>query len=475
MPVRLGRTAVIHFITQVVVSLSGFLATYAIARFLGGASLGEYSKAVAILFIAMIPAAAIGEAVTKRMSEGTDARQYFGGGFVLMGIVLIGLLGLTWLARPYLNSYVGEPVASEFAMLLAAAAAFRLIKGVLNGDKQVARAGSVRAFERLIRTGLQVTVIILGFVVTGLIVGHAVSLLLGSLIGLALYRTLPKLPDRKHVDHLVEYAQYTWMGKTKGRVFGWTDTIVLGFFVSSTLIGIYEVAWSLSSLFILVSNSIKQTLFPEFSDLGTDRNYERIQHYLNEGLVFTAVFAIPGFVGAAMIGPRVLAIYQEGFEKGATVLLLLILARTLSAFGEQFVSAINAIDRPDIAFRISILFIVGNITLNIGLVSLFDWTGAAVATFLAASGWAVLSYAALAKLIGRPSIPWIEIGYQVAAAAVMAGALIILLGVMPDNRLSTLVTVFAGGTVYTVALVTLSKRVREKVCSLVPRVPEPNV
>lgn len=119
-------------------------------------------------------------------------------------------------------------------------------------------------------------------------------------------------------------------------------------------------------------------------------------------------------------------------------------------------------------------FIVRNITLNIGLISLFDWTGVAVATLLAASGWAALGYATLAKLIGWPSIPWVELGYQVAVAVVMAGVLIILFGTMPDNRLSTLVTVFAGGTVYSVALLTLSKHVREKARSLVPRDSEPN-
>jgi len=464
---KLGKEAALHFASQTVVSLSGFFATYAIASVLGSAPLGRYSKAVAVLFMVMIPAAAIGAAVTKRMSEGRAPQQYFGAGVVLMTGAIAGLVAVTLLVGPHLNRYVGAPVAVEFALLLTAAGAFRLVKGALKGEKQVARSGSVQGFERILRTGTQVALLLSGFVVTGLVLGHALSLFVGSLVGLLIAQTWPRMPEGKHVRHLGEFVRYSWMGKLKGRTFGWTDTIVLGFFVSSSLIGIYEVAWTLASTLILVSNSIEQTLFPEFSELSVEDDYEQIHHYLNEGLVFAAVFSIPGLAGAAMVGPRVLAVYSSEFRQGAHILLLLILARLFAAFGEQFISAINAIDRPDVAFRISGLFIGANIVLNVVLVWRFGWAGAAAATLLAGAGLLVLGYAALTHLIGRPEMPWRAFGAQLLAALAMVGYLAAVLEFAPSGPIGTLALVMSASIVYTAALLAVSGRIRTKVTSLV--------
>ncbi|QPV62688.1 lipopolysaccharide biosynthesis protein [Halosimplex litoreum] len=468
---KLGKEAALHFASQAVVSLSGFFATYAIASVLGSAPLGRYSKAVAVLFMVIIPAAAIGAAVTKRMSEGRAPEQYFGAGVVLMGGAIAGLVAVTLLVGPHLDRYVGAPVAVEFALLLAAAGTFRLVKGVLKGEKQVARSGSVQGFERIFRTVTQVALLLLGFVVTGLVLGHALSLFVGSLVGLFVARSWPRMPDAHHVRHLGEFVRYSWMGKLKGRTFGWTDTIVLGFFVSSSLIGIYEVAWTLASTLILVSNSIEQTLFPEFSELSVEDDYEQIHHYLNEGLVFAAVFSIPGLAGAAMVGPRVLAVYSTEFRQGAQILLLLILARLFAAFGEQFISAINAIDRPDVAFRISGLFIGVNVVLNVILVWQFGWMGAAVATLLAGVGLLVLGYASLARLIGRPAVPWRAFGAQSLATLVMVGYLAAVLKYAPGGPVATLALVVSASVVYTAALFVVSERIRTKAASLVGRSP----
>ncbi|MFC7007102.1 hypothetical protein [Halalkalicoccus salilacus] len=66
---RLGRTTAVYFGSQVVISLSGFVATFAIARLLGAAVLGQYAVVVALLFWITIPVNAISSAINKRISE----------------------------------------------------------------------------------------------------------------------------------------------------------------------------------------------------------------------------------------------------------------------------------------------------------------------------------------------------------------------------------------------------------------------
>ena len=52
---RLGRTAFLHFLSQVVVSVSGFAATFAIARLGGADVLGGVAVAVALTFWLDVP------------------------------------------------------------------------------------------------------------------------------------------------------------------------------------------------------------------------------------------------------------------------------------------------------------------------------------------------------------------------------------------------------------------------------------
>ncbi|GGN88040.1 MULTISPECIES: oligosaccharide flippase family protein [Haloarcula] len=476
---RLGKTTILHFGTQVLTSVSGFAATFVIAYLLGAEGLGSYSIIVAIGFFWLgIPANAVSTAVRKRMSEGERVREYFSAGFAInvAGGVLLGALVL--LASRVLQATLPQS-EREFVAILSThplAIAGLVVGGVvlrssmagLDGQKRVAASGGLQAIERTGRTVLQVAVLLLGLGVAGLAFGHAVSLLVVGLAGLALVRVRPTIPPLSLVRDLLGFARYAWMGALRSRVFGWMDTIVLSFFVTASLIGIYEAAWGLASLLGMVSGSISRTLFPEVSDLSTDRNYERIKHYLDEGLVFAGVFVIPGLLGVAVIGGRVLAFYRPEFAKGAEILMILIAAYGADVYASQFVSVINAVDEPKVAYRINLAFVTINVVLNVVLVWQFGWYGAAVATAVASWFRAVGGYWSLRRIIGDLSVPTREIAFEVLAALLMVAVLVPLHGRAPSGRLWTLFLVLAGAGVYVTALLAVSTRVRTKATGLVP-------
>jgi O-antigen/teichoic acid export membrane protein len=460
---RLGRTTLLHFASQVGVSLSGFAATFAIAR-LGGANvLGTYAVAVALTFWFNVPATAIGDAITKRLSEGSERGRLLATGLVIeLGIAAIVGLGLL-AGVPLVESFVGAPVGELVAALVTANVALVTTVAVLNGEKKVAQSGWLKTLERVVRSVIHIAAVVLGFGVAALVAGHVVAVLVAVGVGVFLTGLRPSRPTVADARSLLRYARYAWLGKLKTRAFGWMDTIVLaGFAVGASLIGVYEVAWSLASVFALVAVSVKSTLFPELSDLSTSEDYERIHHYLNEGMVFTGVFIIPGLFGAWILGERVLRVYSPEFTQGALVLVVLVLARMLAAYGEQLLNAVNAVDRPDVAFRINALFVVVNLGLNVGLVYAYGWVGAAVATALSGGVVMMLSYRALARLIGRPDLPLAEFGRQLLASLVMSGAVLAAAQVVPGTHYATVGLAFGGAAVYTVALLGLSGRVRGK-------------
>jgi O-antigen/teichoic acid export membrane protein len=464
---RLEKETLSHFLSQFLLSVAGFVATFAIARILGAAGVGIYALGVAILIIAQIPGEGVLRAINKRVSEGAEEGAFASAGLIAAvlsgGVVSVGILAL----RPYVNRFVGADVAVVLVVILVTSLLTRGVRSVLKGEKKVAVAGWVGAVERVSRAGFQIGLILLGFGVVGLFWGHAAALVVAAFIGMLFVGVDLAVPKRHHFTETFNFGKYAWLTNTKTKSFGWMDTIVLGFFVASSLIGVYEVAWTLASFFALLSKSIEQVLFPEISGLDARGEADRIRTYVNEGLSYAGLLLIPGFFGAAAIGEDILRIYKPVFTQGYYVLLLLISARLAHSYGSQLIFAIEAVNRPQVAFRVNMAFIVANTVLNVLLIWAFGWYGAAVATLVASALLLGLGYYYISTLMEPPSIPYRPVGNQVFSSLLMLGVVVGLESLLPTSHPITLALALIGGVIYFGSLVTLSPQLRIKVSSFV--------
>jgi O-antigen/teichoic acid export membrane protein len=466
---RPANTTLATLFSEVARSLIGFLVTLYLARELGASVLGAFFVVIALVVWLRVPMNAIGSAITKRVSEGTERGAFLGAGGALYALLtLVMALGIL-VANDAVNAHVGAPVAPFVAVLLVGNGFFSYVTNSLDGQKRVASSSVLKAAENIAEGGAQIVFVLLGYELVGLLFGQAVALLGGGAVGLGLFVFRPTFPGREHFESLMEYARYSWLGTVSGRTFGWMDTLVLSFFVGSGLIGVYEISWRLASVLILLGNAIQRTLFPEISDLADEGNESKIQFFLNEGLFYTGLLAIPGLFGAAVLGTKVLRIYGPEFTAGTVVLLVLVLARLVDAYGNLLLTTVNGLDRPDIAFRINGVFMVSNLVLNVGLVYLFGWYGAAVATAASSGITATLGLFATRRLLGDVNIPIAGIAKQVLASVAMAGIIVAVRSTIPITSMyHTIGYVVFGATVYGIAMLIISRRLRDKVISLLP-------
>jgi O-antigen/teichoic acid export membrane protein len=148
---------------------------------------------------------------------------------------------------------------------------------------------------------------------------------------------------------------------------------------------------------------------------------------------------------------------------------ILVGALILDAYASLILSVIKALDRPDIVLRIDLVLVSMNVVLNVALVYLYGWHGAAVATLVSGGVTLGLSYVAITRLIGRPSVPYREIGEELVASVLMFACIVAFQEYAAPGVVGTVSLVAAGGVVYTVLLLGISPRIRQKARALAPR------
>jgi O-antigen/teichoic acid export membrane protein len=424
--------------------------------------LGVFVQATALIAVITLPVKTLTGAASKRVSERQEPDKYFTACVIILIGFVIAIGTLMLVGSSLLNSYLGAPVAGLVILYMASNSINNIYTSVLTGEKKVVASGVLNAIEQGLRFLLQFSLILLGYTLAGLFFGQIFSLIGAALVGVYVSDLRIKRPSWFHARRLLNFAKYTWMSQIKGRSFSWMDILILGVFVESSLVGIYEVSWTLASVLILVSQSVQQTLFPELSELGVDQEYAKVRHFLEEGLVFVGIFAIPGLFGSLVIGEDLLMIYRPIFGQGQPVLLLLIVARLVDAYASQLISVIAAVDYPEFVFRVGVMFTVVNIGLNLLLIWHFGWIGAAVATCLATVVELVLGYVYLSEIIGRVIVPVRTIGAQIGAGCFMAGVLFVVTRFIAVTNYTVIAFVGLGAVIYIGVLLGISSRVRQK-------------
>lgn len=478
---KIGQTSIIVYISSLLGSILGFLATLYFARALGAEVLGVYSVVIAVLaWLKLGGDLGVGNAIKKRISEGDEPGSYFVAGalsiLTLGGILSLGLV----LASPLLDLYIEEfSTYSEVSViwfliaLLFVRLVYSILTSTLAGQRRVHITGVLAPVKIGVQSILQIALVVAGFSLVGMLVGFWLGIVIVATIGF-LYLSPPiSRPAVHHFRSLYDYAKYSWFGGIKSRTFNDVDILVLGAFVSANLVGVYAVAWSIARFLDLFSSAISESLFPEISHQSAQKSREAVVGIIEDGLAYSGLIVLPGLVGGAMLSDRLLQIYGPEFVQGSTILVLLILATLLYSYQKQLLNAVNALDRPDLAFRINLVFVALNVFLNVLLVWWIGWVGAAIATVLSVGVALYLSFVVLHNLVSI-RVPWSAIGQQCIAALLMGAVIfgvlqiIEMTTVVQHNLIIVLSLVTFGGIVYFVSLLLISTHFRAVVDRNVP-------
>jgi len=473
---RIGQTSFISFVSKVLSSAAGFVATIFFARLLGAEVLGAYYLLLSIVgWLSLLGSIGFGSAITKRVSEGTDRGEYkLAGGIIIASIGATIVLSLV-VFRGFIAQLFGIERIDFIILLLTVGLLGSYVDAMLRGIHLIHVSAILKIARRLARTILQVGGVLVGFGLTALVLGYAIGGLVLVIGGLYIVGGPYTVPQKRHVVQLVEYAKYAWMGRLEGKTFQQADILVLGLFVPSALVGVYGITWSIANFLIIFSSSISSTLFPELSKLSADDRDQQVASLVEDALAYAGLVTVPGLVGGLLLSERILQIYGGEFVRGSQVLGLLVLSVLFYGYQKQLTNALGGIDRPDEAFKVNAILIVLNVTLNLILVYYFGIIGAAVAsvssTFLSTIG----GYRILNRHLDF-KIPISQITRQIGSAIIMGGLVVLLdvglkrAGEPITNEVATALLVTVGAAVYFGMLLSISPDFRTVVTDNIPHI-----
>ncbi|PSP86458.1 transporter [Halobacteriales archaeon QS_4_66_20] len=478
---KIGQTSLVVFISKLVGSALGFVATIYFARVLGAEVIGIYSVIIALVaWLGLAGRLGVSKAIKKRVSEGKSEGEYLAAGTVLLVSSSIILSVLIVLLRDPVERYVGAfnqyssiSVVWFLVLLLMAYLSFSLVTSALIGQRSVHIAGPLRPTRIAVQSVVQVILVFIGFGLVGMLLGYALGTILITLLGIVFVSGQLRKPASHHFRSLLAYAKFSWLGGLKSRAFNDVDILVLGALVPQNLVGIYAVAWSLTKFLDLFGVAVSQTMFPEISNVSAQESVESAAGLIEDSLTYGGFIVIPGVIGGTLLSDRLLRIYSAEFIQGTEVFWLLLLSILFYTYLQQQLNALNAVDRPDAAFRVNIIFVASNVVLNIILIWQIGWVGAAVASVTASGLGLVLSYTLLAQTLPL-SIPFDEIGRQWISALLMGGIvwgfenLIESAGLIQHNFATVCLLVGVGSFVYFVFLLAISTKFRATVNRNIP-------
>ena len=457
------RQSIVSLIWKISFTFVGFLSTMYFAHTVGAGILGAYFLFMAYFgIINLVSDGGFGKAAIKRISEGEEQDAYFSAFFVLRSffVTLAIMILLT-----YRNHFVDLNDAGVFNWLLVV-----LIGSLLHGAVNNAIAGRgkvgiqatcefIRQFTRIL---IQVITVFLGYGVAGLAGGVVAGMIVASVIEFRFFDLHLVRFGWRHVKSLSTFSFWVFLTSSGVMVYSYADTVMIGYYMGNSDVGVYRVVVQLTSIATLATISLQATLWPKVSRWGKTEEFGMIGVSLSKAITYALLFATPLCVGGILLGDKLLYyFYGADFAIGFTVLVVLFIVQIINVFQLLFLNYLSALDMQKDAFKVTALAATANIALNAVLIPMIGISGAAIATFATMTLNAILASRVLARIIalqmGNSSL------FNILKASIAMGVFVGMyrLVVPLSNVWMVLVPVVLGGVVYEFLILKFDKKIYE--------------
>jgi O-antigen/teichoic acid export membrane protein len=462
------RQSLISGFVTLTITVLGFFSTVYFAHTVGASVLGFYFIFLAYFSLFnFIGDGGFGGAANKRLSEGKEKNALLSAYFTIKLTLLVVSLVFFILARPILPDFqVPEiQVLTAVALILCTFSDCAMTGVYGRGKLGITQLSML--LNNLIRILIQICAVFLGFGIFGLVGGFILGMLCGTIFNMHYLDFDFTSFTQFHVRSLSSYAIWSFLSSGGLLIFSYADTILIAYFLNTADVAIYRTAFNLTAMTGFAVLSFQYVLFPRISSWWTSGNNDNIRSTVSLAIHFSLALAIPFCVGGWILGDRLLYfLYGSSFSSGYIALFILLFVQIVNVFMLMLTTTLNALNRPDDTFKVTLITSVLLIILDVLLIPVFGISGAAISVLITFFLNAVLTYYILEKVIKIP-LNLNELDKILLSTFIMGISLLIYREFIPlSNVFVTLSAVLIGSVIYTLILLTIEKRVKNQLLSI---------
>jgi O-antigen/teichoic acid export membrane protein len=460
---RLGSGSVLNLGAAVIAQVLTVLAIVILGNRFGASSVGIYSEAFAVrALVSLLCMGGMRNAMTRYVAAYRAADDPAG----VRGTVRIGLSSsvllsafatviLIVVARPLAVSGFDEPALEQGL----AYAAWSLVPATVTTVALSATQGfqTMRAYAYI--GSVLDAALRLVFVLAGLVVGGTETAMLGLLVSSSvtavaalvalgrLMKGLPAGPARYDVGEIGRYSVYSWLSSVANQGLLWADTVILGLYLPSRDVGVYQVATRAVLLATLAVIPLNASFAPLAADLWQRRALPRLQRAYTATAEWLLRISILPLLVIVLFAGVVMRLFGSDFSEGVVVIQIFVAGALVDSWASSAGVALNMSGYNRLNMLDTVGVLVLNVGLNVALIPVLGIAGSAWAWTLALMVYGVVRVVQVNRLVLHtwPIGPRTEKTFLAAAPAIgtAVGARVLLgdtvLGMLVGAALATAV------------------------------------
>lgn len=473
---------------KVLATLLAVLSTPIIVRLLGPSDYGDYAVLLSIFSLWMIPiSGSITEGVQKFVGEARDTGGWTEGVvrfYTVLGISVMvlgaGVLLLVTIAG-WPSRFFGTSFDWYFLLLVPFVVVSQLRAlgtHTVLGFGLEHLSGPLSVLKKFATVSLGIALILGGYGLTGMLVGHIVAnALVALLAGVVVVRQLslrsllhpPSLPFRELLSFNVVNVGLVLLSMSLYHV----DLIMLRALTDAETTGFYKAALAMAEYVWFVPIVVQSLLLHTTSGLWADDRTDAVTELASRVTRQILLLVVLLTIGLATLAERVMGLYYGAPFVVATTPLLILLPGTIAFAAAR---PLKAIAQGSGRVRV-LLYAVGaaafvNIALNAILIPRYQIIGAAIATSIGYTSMFVFTVLA-AYRIGFDPLSDLRLGRIVVTGGITAIPVVGLNQLLEPDILALLLVPATGALVFTGAAIATGALFADELLPVLERFPQP--
>ncbi|MCA9912867.1 MAG: oligosaccharide flippase family protein [Anaerolineae bacterium] len=183
------------------------------------------------------------------------------------------------------------------------------------------------------------------------------------------------------------------------------DIVVIGFMLGAVEVGIYNVASRGANLLSFSLSAVSAITAPRMSPLYNEGRLEELERIVKRAALFSLAISGMFFLGLLIFSTFLLSIFGEVYIIGRNTMMILAVGQLVNAFAGQGGYLLHLTGHQNISGRIYFVSMVMNIVLNIVLIPIYGYEGAALGTAFTAIVQNVWIYIEIRRRLGINPLP----------------------------------------------------------------------